>query len=164
MEKYRCCYQSPIGILTITESDDGISEIAFGEKESEAGGAVTAELSPLLRETIRQLKEYFAGERREFDVPLSLDGTEFQIRVWKELLKIPYGETRSYKQIAEAAGNEKACRAVGMANNRNHIPIIIPCHRVIGSNNKMVGYGGGLDKKEWLLALERSMYPDNIKN
>lgn len=170
MTKNVCCYQSPIGSLTIAEDDAGICEIAFGElaegkalKNPTEDSAVTecikdenGDLTPVLRETVRQLTEYFAGERKIFDLPLSLHGTEFQRSVWMELLKIPYGETRSYKQIAAAVGNDKASRAVGMANNRNKIPIIIPCHRVIGSNKKMVGYAGGLDKKEWLLALEQN--------
>ena len=96
-----------------------------------------------------------AGRRREFQLPLAPKGTEFQQKVWKALLDIPYGETRSYGEIARAIGNPKASRAVGMANNRNPIAIIIPCHRVIGSTGKLVGYGGGLDKKEFLLNLER---------
>ncbi|NLY70869.1 MAG: methylated-DNA--[protein]-cysteine S-methyltransferase [Clostridiales bacterium] len=113
----------------------------------------------LLREASKQLDEYFMGNRFKFDLPLFLSGTEFQLKVWKALESIPYGETRSYKQIAEAIGNPKACRAVGMANNRNPISIIIPCHRVIGSSGRLVGYGGGLDIKEKLLQLER----DNVR-
>lgn len=102
----------------------------------------------------KQLVEYFNGERREFDIDLDIIGTEFQQRVWQALMKIPYGETVSYKDIAIAVGNPKALRAVGMANNKNKIPIIIPCHRVIGTNGKLVGYGGGLPVKEKLLKLE----------
>ena len=103
---------------------------------------------------IRQLKEYFAGKRREFSLPLSPAGTEFQKKVWSVLQEIPYGETRTYKEIAGRCGNEKACRAVGMANHVNPIGIVIPCHRVVGSSGKMVGYAGGLDKKQYLLELE----------
>ena len=99
--------------------------------------------------------EYLEGKRREFDLPLAPAGTEFMLRVWKALQDIPYGETRSYKDIATMAGNSKACRAVGMANNRNPISIFIPCHRVIGANGVLVGYGGGLDKKTFLLDLEK---------
>ena len=103
----------------------------------------------------KQLEEYFAGKRTQFDVPLRPVGTEFQQAVWKELLTIPYGETRSYKQVAYGIGKPAACRAVGMANNKNPISIIIPCHRVIGANGSLVGYGGGLDMKRKLLALEQ---------
>ena len=112
--------------------------------------------SPLLTEAFRQLEEYFRGERKNFDLPLELHGTDFQRRVWQELLKIPYGETVSYKNIAERVGNPYAARAVGMANNKNPIPIIIPCHRVIGSNGKLVGYAGGLELKQKLLELEKN--------
>ena len=111
--------------------------------------------TPLIRECFNQLKEYFQGTRREFTIPIEAEGSEFQKKVWKALLDIPYGQTRTYKEIAIAIGNEKACRAVGMANNRNPISIIIPCHRVIGANGKLVGYGGGLDIKEKLLNIEK---------
>lgn len=110
--------------------------------------------SPIIKETINQLTEYFEGKRKEFHLPLAPKGTPFQQKVWKALQEIPYGETRSYQDIAVAVGNPKGCRAVGMANNQNPIPIIIPCHRVIGKNGKMVGYGAGLDKKIKLLQLE----------
>jgi len=109
----------------------------------------------LLKEASRQLAEYLDGFRKTFDLPLNPQGTEFQKKVWNALCDIPYGEIRSYKQIAEAVGNPKASRAVGMANNRNPIMIFIPCHRVIGSNGSLVGYGGGLDMKEKLLSLEK---------
>ena len=109
----------------------------------------------LINNTRKQLDEYFAGNRKQFDIPIKLDGTDFQIKVWKELLKIPYGETCSYLDIAKCIGNPKASRAVGMANNKNKIIIIVPCHRVIGSNKKLVGYACGLDVKEKLLELER---------
>ncbi len=102
----------------------------------------------------KELEEYFRGERKKFDIEYELEGTEFQKKVWQALLTIPYGETRSYKDIAIAVGNPKASRAVGMANNKNHIAIIVPCHRVIGSNGKLVGYAGGLDVKEALLRVE----------
>ena len=109
----------------------------------------------LINNTRKQLDEYFAGNRKQFDIPIKLDGTDFQINVWKELLKIPYGETCSYLDIAKRIGNPKASRAVGMANNKNKIIIIVPCHRVIGSNKKLVGYACGLEVKEKLLELER---------
>lgn len=99
--------------------------------------------------------EYLDGDRKEFDLPLGVEGTPFQKAAWDALLTIPYGETRSYKQMAELVGNPKACRAIGLANNRNPISIVIPCHRVIGANGKLVGYGGGLHIKEQLLAIEK---------
>ena len=107
-----------------------------------------------MRLAAEQLESYLAGELRQFDLPLAPRGTEFQKRVWDELLKIPYGQTRSYKQVAEQAGNIKAVRAVGMANNRNPIVIVIPCHRVVGHSGDLVGYGGGLSLKRQLLDLE----------
>jgi methylated-DNA-[protein]-cysteine S-methyltransferase len=106
-------------------------------------------------ETIRQLRAYFDGELKNFDLPLSLEGTEFQLRVWKSLCAIPYGETISYGQLAHRIGSPKAARAVGLANGSNPIPIIVPCHRVIGSNGSLVGYGGGLSNKKALLFLEK---------
>lgn len=118
--------------------------------------------SPLLTEAFRQLEEYFRGERKNFDLPLELHGTDFQRRVWQELLKIPYGETVSYKNIAERVGNPYAARAVGMANHNNPIAIIVPCHRVIGADGRLGGYAGGVDFKVALLALERQS--KEIKN
>ena len=109
----------------------------------------------LLLEAKKELEEYFEGKRKEFDLPLEQEGTEFQKRVWNALEKIPYGETRTYKEVAKMIGNEKASRAVGMANNKNNIPIIVPCHRVIGSNGKLIGYALGLDMKKYLLDLEK---------
>lgn len=111
----------------------------------------------VIKEAFRQLSEYFSGKRKVFNLPLLLKGTDFQKQVWQALLKIPFGETRSYKQIAEAIGNPKAVRAVGMANNKNPLLIVVPCHRVIGANGKLVGYAVGLDKKEYLLRLEGSL-------
>lgn len=109
----------------------------------------------LLKDAEKQLEEYFCGKRKKFNLPLKQEGTEFMQSVWKALETIPYGETRSYKQIAEMIGNPKAVRAVGMANHKNNIPIIIPCHRVIGNNGKLVGYALGLEMKQWLLDLEK---------
>jgi len=110
----------------------------------------------ILTEKVKnQLCEYFKGKRKSFDIPICFSGTEFQNKVWKELLNIPYGKTRSYKDIAKEVGNEKASRAVGGANNKNPIWIIVPCHRVIGKNGELVGYGGGLKLKEFLLSIEK---------
>jgi methylated-DNA-[protein]-cysteine S-methyltransferase len=107
-----------------------------------------------LRNAAHQLAEYFGGDRREFDLPLRLQGTDFQRRVWRVLTEIPYGETWSYGQLAKRIDNPKGCRAVGMANGRNPISILVPCHRVIGANGSLTGYGGGVDRKRWLLAHE----------
>ena len=148
-----CHYDSPIGMLRIVESEKGIVEIQFGCDEKEQLNPVAAN-TPLQKEAVRQLASYFSGERKDFSLPLDLRGTDFQLRAWNMLRDIPYGETRTYKQIAEAIGCPKGCRAVGMANNRNPIPIIIPCHRVIGTNGSLTGYRGGLDIKEYLLSME----------
>ncbi len=118
-------------------------------------GTVVEEETPVLRRTQKELEEYFSGERTRFTIPLAPKGTSFQQTVWQALLEIPYGETRTYRQIAERIGNPKACRAVGLANSRNPIWILVPCHRVIGKNGSLTGYAGGLDKKHFLLELER---------
>lgn len=143
---------SPIGDLSIAAEGEYITNIVFG---SEVRGAATG-ISELLDTAVSQLNEYFAKKRQRFDLPLKFGGTDFQNRVWRELLTIPYGETVSYKTLAERIGNAKACRAVGMANNKNPIPIIIPCHRVIGANGNLTGYAGGLDVKKFLLDLEQN--------
>ncbi len=143
-------YISPVGKLIVVADGGGITDLRFGHVPD---GAVER-TTPLLETAIRQLDEYFAGRRREFDLPLNPSGTEFQRRVWGELLKIPYGQTRTYGQIAAAAGNPRASRAVGMANNRNPIAVIVPCHRVVGADGTLTGYAGGLGNKETLLRLE----------
>ena len=145
-------YKSPAGILGITEENNSISKVFFADKKSisrEHAGE-----NPLIKMAVRQLDEYFKKKRKIFDLPLSPHGTDFQRSVWKALQSIPYGETRSYMDIAAEIGNPKACRAVGMANNRNPIVIIIPCHRVIGKDKSLTGYGGGLEIKQFLLELE----------
>lgn len=148
--------ESPIGELLILEDEIGIYKIdlnnSFNEKDLEVSYSENIELA------IKELKEYFEGKRREFTFNLSIKGTEFQKKVWKELIKIPYGETRSYKEIAKAIGNENASRAVGNANNKNNLPIVIPCHRVIGKNGSLVGYELGLKMKEFLLRLEKRWF------
>jgi methylated-DNA-[protein]-cysteine S-methyltransferase len=147
-------YETKLGRIGIAESDGRITHLFFnGEHFPEKVHMINE--TPVLDEAGRQLREYFDGTRRDFDLPLAPAGTAFMQKVWKALQDIPYGETRSYKEIAAAAGNVKACRAVGMANNRNPISIFIPCHRVIGANGDLVGYGGGLDKKVFLLELEK---------
>lgn len=144
-------YETDLGIIGIRDNNNAITEVFYSKSKRNDHLKET----PLIRECFNQLKEYFQGTRREFTIPIEAEGSEFQKKVWKALLDIPYGQTRTYKEIAIAIGNEKACRAVGMANNRNPISIIIPCHRVIGANGKLVGYGGGLDIKEKLLNIEK---------
>ena len=151
-------YQSPIGALTILSGDKGIKAIKFYEDEKVKAQGRTNEMT---RWAVKELEEYFQGKRKVFTVPCVHQGTDFQKRVWEALIQIPYGETRTYKEIAAAAGNPKASRAVGMANNRNPIPIIIPCHRVIGTNGSLTGYAGGLKVKEYLLKLERENCDEN---
>jgi methylated-DNA-[protein]-cysteine S-methyltransferase len=137
-------------------SDSGIRAIDF-HLTYPVEGCVRNEANPLLNETTRQLLAYFAGDRRHFDLPLDMQGTPFQKRVWDELLRIPYGETRSYMQVAVAVGASQAVRAVGAANGANPVPIVVPCHRVIGSSGKLTGYGGGLPLKKRLLELEGAL-------
>ena len=141
---------SPIGPLEIHCSEDSLVSVEFTEKIGEA----TIE-NEILKNVKNQLVEYFEGKRKVFDLKLFLDGTEFQKKVWLELGNIPYGETISYKTQAERVGNVKAIRAVGTTNGKNQIPIILPCHRVIGTNGKLTGYAGGLHRKQWLLDFER---------
>ena len=146
-----------LGILGIGATEDKITDLFFEyeiENIKKSSNYIIKETT-LIKKATSQLFEYLNGKRRDFNLPLLKEGTDFQISVWNELLKIPYGETRSYKDIAVAINNEKAVRAVGMANNRNKISIFIPCHRVIGINKKLVGYGGGLEIKEFLLNLEK---------
>jgi len=145
---------------------EAAGQFTFGLVASEAGiraielnGAAElpgreSESNPWLRQAAEQLRAYFAGELRDFDLTLDMQGTEFQKRVWHELLRIPYGETRSYSFVANTIGAPKAVRAVGAANGRNPIPIVVPCHRVIGAGGSLVGYGGGLPLKRFLLDLE----------
>lgn len=145
-------YDTKIGRIGLVENGEAITYLSFGDFDIKD---LAIKETSLLKRASKQLFEYLDGQRREFDLPLEAHGTDFQMKVWKALQEIPYGETRTYKDIAIRVGNEKACRAVGLANNRNPISIFIPCHRVIGSNGKLVGYGGGLDIKEKLLNLER---------
>lgn len=158
--RYTIQITTPIGQLLLAEENNALTEVSFAAKEPktfQAGRqAESAEQeTPLLLETKRQLEEYFAGTRRTFDLPLSMRGTSFQKQVWDQLLLIPYGETVTYGEIAKRIGNPRAGRAVGMANHHNPISIIVPCHRVIGADGSLTGYGGGLPIKEKLLELEQ---------
>jgi len=148
--------ESPLGPLLLVADDAGLREILFvhGRHPAQPESSWKKDPAPL-KETIRQLRAYFAGELEQFALPLAPEGTPFQLEVWRRLCDIPFGETISYGELARRMGNPKASRAVGLANGSNPIPIVIPCHRVIGSNGKLTGYGGGLPIKEKLLALER---------
>ena len=148
--------ESPLGPLTLVGDRDSLREINFPQNGRAAAAYCDwREDASAFDETVRQLRAYFAGELEDFDLPLAPQGTSFQQKVWKELCEVPYGETISYGELARRIGNPNASRAVGLANGSNPIPIIIPCHRVIGSNGKLTGYGGGLPIKEKLLALEK---------
>ena len=153
MAQYIC--PSPIGPLSLVEENGALVAVRWNFDLPRDAVPLALPSTPLLRQAAAELAAYFAGQLREFTVPLAPKGTPFQQKVWAALREIPYGETRSYKEIAAMVGNEKACRAVGMANNRNPLPIFIPCHRVVGSDGKLVGYAGGLDVKTFLLELEK---------
>ena len=162
MISYQYTINSPIGPLTLVETDNFISAIYIQNKEKQERTELSPDFcpvkkTPLLCQTSDELSEYFQGKRKVFSLPLNPSGTPFQKRCWEALLTIPYGKTCTYKDIAIAIGNEKACRAVGMANHRNPISIVIPCHRVIGADGSLTGYGGGLPIKEYLLKLEGSL-------
>ena len=149
---------SPVGALKLVAHDHALVAVMWDNEDHKRvrlAELVENQQHPMLHQVKQQLQEYFAGQRQQFDLPLDFQGTAFQQQVWQALLQIPYGETRSYKQIAFPLGNEKAVRAVGAANGKNPISIIAPCHRVIGSGGALVGFAGGLDKKQILLSLEQ---------
>lgn len=165
---------SPIGTLLLAATEKGLCFIGFGDEEKELPAlqrwwkkqmlpATPVRDEEITQQAKTELEQYFAGERYAFDLSLDLHGTPFQKKVWRELTNIPHGETRSYKEIALAIGAMKAVRAIGGANHCNPIPIIVPCHRVIGSNGALVGYGGGLSIKEYLLQLEGVLPKDCAK-
>ena len=146
--KYRRTFDTPVGRILLIADDSGICALKFHAQDEERGEY------PHLLQAEEELNEYFAGRRRTFSVPLSIHGTPFQQKVWRALMEIPYGETVSYGELARRVGNAKASRAVGMANHVNRIPIIIPCHRVVGANGRLTGYAGGLEIKRKLLETE----------
>ena len=156
MKSCKYHYPTPVGTICIEADETAVLALYLKEADN------TAECmeNTIIRKTHQELLEYFAGKRKKFTVPVNAKGTAFQKAVWNVLLDIPYGETRSYKEIAKAVGNPKACRAVGGANHQNPIMILIPCHRVIGANGSLTGYAGGLSVKEKLLALERRVKCD----
>jgi len=146
--------ESQLGKILLSSDGENLRGLFFSPFEYPVLNSLKL---PLFEETAKQLNAYFAGKLTTFDLPIRLEGSPFQLRVWKELLKIPYGTTISYRQLAERVGDVKSIRAVGRANGQNPIPIIVPCHRVIGSNGKLIGYGGGIERKLFLLNLERSI-------
>jgi methylated-DNA-[protein]-cysteine S-methyltransferase len=153
-------FDTPIGTLTIVASDDGVAHLLFdGQTPDQVG--LTEDLpvvddDPVLSAAEAQIHEYFAGDRRDFDLPLDLHGTEFQIAAWRALASVPYGETTSYGEQAERIGRPGAFRAVGAANGKNPVPIILPCHRIVGVNGSLTGFAGGLELKQWLLSMEQN--------
>ena len=142
--------ETPIGRILLEADENGVCALRFHACKA------VSDAHPVLDMAELELNEYFAGRRRRFSVPLSIHGTDFQKKVWRALTEIPYGATASYLDIAEAVGNPKACRAVGMANHVNPLPVFVPCHRVVGKNGKLTGYAGGLEMKQFLLELERT--------
>jgi len=153
--RYQLTMNSPVGPLTLMEEDGALIRVAFGQSSHEAMVCET----PLLARAVCELNEYFEGRRTVFTIQLRPEGTPFQKRCWDALCRIPYGETRTYAQQAAMIGNPKACRAVGMGNHMNPLPIFIPCHRVVGKNGTLTGYAGGLPIKEKLLNIERMTRP-----
>jgi len=149
-----CFYESEIGRIGIMEKDGSITAVYINGDDLPGDEEICE--TPVLKEAVRQLKGYFAGELREFSLPLEPKGTDFMKKVWNALYEIPYGKTATYGEVAKKIGSPKACRAVGLANNKNPIPIFIPCHRVIGANGSLTGYRGGLAIKQKLLELEKS--------
>jgi methylated-DNA-[protein]-cysteine S-methyltransferase len=152
-ENYSTYYHSPVGLLKISGTDDFISEVTFHDTSQKPEGK-KKHFPPMLINCVEQLIQYFNGQRRQFELPLHQPGTPFQQGVWNELVLIPFARTISYLELARKTGDTKATRAVANANGRNNIAIIIPCHRVIGSNRELTGYAGGLWRKKWLLEHE----------
>ena len=161
---------SPVGDLTLVASDEGLMAVLWPDDDParvRLGARSEATDHPVLRETASQLSEYFAGQRRHFCVPLHFKGTDFQRQVWAQLRTIPAGQTISYRELAQRVGRPAAVRAAGAANGANPVGIVIPCHRVIGANAALTGYGGGLHRKQWLLAHEaawRSAQPSSLSS
>jgi methylated-DNA-[protein]-cysteine S-methyltransferase len=155
-ELYTTYYQSPVGLLKISGTNDYITEVSFYDT-SQKSGASRKHFPPMLIQCVEQLIQYFNGQRRIFELPVNQPGTAFQQEVWSELMQVPFGKTISYLELARRIGDTKATRAVAHANGKNNVVIIIPCHRVIGANKDLVGYGGGLWRKKWLLEHEAKL-------
>ena len=159
----QCYLDSPVGRLLLSADGSSLTGVHFPSSREPLATDVVDRSDPLLRMACEQLLEYFAGRRQTFQLPLAAHGSNFQQRVWAELSRIPFGETISYGELALRLGDKGASRAVGLANNRNPIPIIVPCHRVIGADGSMVGFGGGLDRKQWLLRHEATLITDRFE-
>lgn len=159
MTNYRTTIESPIGTITLVADDDSLVEVRFPNEATRTAATEDSSAGdhPVLRHAAEQLREYFAGERVDFDVPLAPNGTSFQLAAWEALRTIPYGETVSYGEQARRLGDARKARAVGAANGRNPLPIIVPCHRVVGANGHLTGFGGGIECKAWLLDHERNV-------
>lgn len=151
-ESYTTYYHSPVGLLKISGTEHFISEVSFHDATQKT--VSNRDMPPMLIQCIEQLIQYFNGQRRLFELPITQEGTSFQQDVWSELMTIPFGKTISYIELARKIGDPKSTRAVANANGKNHVAIIVPCHRVIGANRELVGYGGGLWRKKWLLEHE----------
>jgi methylated-DNA-[protein]-cysteine S-methyltransferase len=150
---YKAYYHSPIGIVEIVSDENSIIALSFVEEAIENNAQAVPKV---LQAALQQIDEYFEGRRSVFDLELKAEGTEFQQKVWRSLVEVPYGETACYGDIAKAVGNSKGSRAVGGANNKNKIAIMIPCHRIVGADGSLTGYAGGLWRKEWLLKHEKN--------
>lgn len=157
MNLHKRIFESPVGPLTLVCDDEALVAVLWPKEKTGRVrlGAMVEGSHPILKTTEKQLKEYFGGKRRDFDLPLKMHGTDFQKKVWRALQRIPFGETRSYTDIARLVGSAGAVRAVGSANGRNPLSIVVPCHRVIGANGALSGFAGGLEIKRSLLDLER---------
>jgi methylated-DNA-[protein]-cysteine S-methyltransferase len=153
-EEFTGFFRSPIGSIELVSSKTSILKCNFVENK----GETTKSLPPIIKEAFEQLESYFDGKLQEFNLSLDLLGTNFQLKVWNELQRIPFGQTITYKELASRIGNNNAIRAIANANAKNPISIIVPCHRVIGSDGKLRGYGGGIEKKRWLIDFEKSTY------
>ncbi len=156
--KHKCYMNTPIGMLCIEEELKAITALYLEQNEADKEQdlkKITESETKLLKRAVKELSEYFQGVRKEFDLPINPQGTEFQKKVWDTLGRIPYGETRTYGEIAAQIGKPKACRAVGGANNRNPLLILVPCHRVVGAGGALTGFACGLERKEYLLELEK---------
>jgi len=160
--KYYATIKSPIGELMLVADDTALTGVYFGGHDhvpAASEGWTRDAQHPVLRKAALQLQEYLSGKRKSFEIPLRLTGTDFQEKVWQQIARIPYGETISYAELAKRAGNPQAIRAAGTTTGRNPVSIIVPCHRVVGKNGGLGGFGGGLDRKRFLLSLERSGQP-----
>ncbi len=164
----RRTYEAPFGVLTVVGSDRGIRYVMFNNdahpKPLEQLQISDTDIHVTVNVAISQLKEYFAGSRRSFDLPLDLRGTEFQVEAWNALAEIPYGRTASYGQQAASIGRPKAVRAIGGANGRNPVAIVLPCHRIVGADGSLTGFGGGIEVKKWLLDHEQAMLHNTTSN